>query len=161
MSKMKKILWILFIFFIFNSCVKYSFKGSLPGYLKTIYIPFFEDEQNYPGAAELITQKVTERFLEDNTLQIINDKKNADLILNGKIVNIVAKPDVIVQGSNVTQNRLTVSVQIECYDTHTQKPLWKGTITKDAPYETDYQPALEEVFSLISEEIVNKTIAAW
>ncbi len=152
---------LISLLFWMTSCVKYSFKGSLPGYLKTIYIPLFEDKTGYPGTVESITQKIAEKFIEDNTLQVISSKSGADLILSGTLTRIEIKPAVIEQGKDVTENRIIVTVQVECMNTHTQKPLWKGNISKDANYQDDYQNALEEAIELISEEIVNKTIAAW
>lgn len=151
----------LFILFSGISCVSYSFKGSLPSYLKTIYIPVFEDNTGYPGASLLLTQKVSDQFVKDNTLRTLGNREEADLILTGKIVSITVAPQVVQGGEVVESYLLRVNVSIECLDTHTQKPLWSGTISKDAPFENDYQPALEEVFDLIADEILNKTIAAW
>jgi len=71
---------------MFGGCT-YSFKGgSVPPHLKTIAIPIMEDQSGYgdPALRDLFTQKLVERFTNDNTLQL-TDRNTADSILEGVI----------------------------------------------------------------------------
>ncbi|UCF64885.1 MAG: hypothetical protein JSW33_03365, partial [bacterium] len=79
---MKKYFSLVVLLMLF-SCVKYSFRGALPSYLETLYIEDFQDKTNYPGAWESFMQQVTNSFIADNSLKVIEDEKAADLILRG------------------------------------------------------------------------------
>ncbi|GAB4174321.1 MAG: hypothetical protein Kow00108_09270 [Calditrichia bacterium] len=154
--------FILLIFiFVSFSCVKYSFKGSLPSYLETIYITLFNDVSGYPQAPEDLTNEVTNNFIQDNTLRVISDKKNADLILSGTIQQIQVNYETIGGDQSAGNRRLTLVVKVECLDTHQNKPLWSKSISKSTPYESDLEQTLQEAIRLVAEEIVNLTIAAW
>jgi len=153
---------------LLSGCIKESFKGALPSYLETIYIPMFESKahRTLPEDTELLTQEVIDKFLDDNTLKIVNKEKDADLILIGSISSITEGPDQIGENETVTQNKLTVKVAIECTNTHTNKPLWKQTVSQDGFYgigggDSDRLAAYEELIVTLAEEILNKTIAAW
>ncbi|MCK5074906.1 MAG: LptE family protein [Calditrichia bacterium] len=137
----KNILFILLLSLtlLFINCFKYSFKGALPSYLKTIYIPLFDEKSAFtlPEDTELLTQEVIDKFIEDNTLKIVDKEKDADLILTGAISSINKGFERVGEDETVTQAKITVKVSIECMNTHTNKPLWKQTISQDGFYDLD------------------------
>jgi len=149
-----------------QDCVKYSFKGALPSYLKTIYIPLFEDQTAWPGLQEEITNKVVDAFIQDNTLKLVNSEENADLILKGKVVSIDEERAAITQQEVVKEIKLWVNVQVECINTHTNKPLWKSRvrnfgIISGAGNLDERNAAISEAVNEIVLDILNNTIAAW
>jgi len=168
MNKKQIVLILVSLALLFSSCVKYSFKGALPSYLKTIYIPIFEGESSFtlPEDTELLTQEVVDQFIQDNTLKIVDSEKDADLILTGALTSISKGFEQVGQNETVTQAKITVKVSIECMNTHTNKPLWKQTISQDGFYdlsneEAGIQQAYLDAIEIMAEEILNKTIAAW
>jgi hypothetical protein len=64
---------IIIFLFLLSGCLKYSFKGALPSYLKTIAIPLFEDRSRWLGLQEELTLGVVDAFVQDNTYSIRND----------------------------------------------------------------------------------------
>ena len=57
----------------FNGCCIYSFTGaSVPEHLKTIAIPIADDRSGgaEPGLREKLTEVLTQKFIDDNTLQV-------------------------------------------------------------------------------------------
>ena len=86
---------VLYILIIFISCAKYSFRGALPSYLETLYIQDFQDKSNYPGAWENFMQQVTNAFIIDNSLKVIEDEKSADLVLKGTLMSVKRRPTSI------------------------------------------------------------------
>jgi len=85
----------------------YSFTGaSVPPHLKTIAIPLFDDQSGSgkPGLRELLTNKLLEKFRQDNSLSI-TDKASADAILEGTITSVLDQPQVLVVGETVTKSR--------------------------------------------------------
>ena len=158
---------MLVLILTMNGCMKYSFKGALPSYLKTIYIPMFYDEapsNPIPESTELLSQKVFDVFIEDNTLKIVDKEKDADLVMTGSITSIKSANERVGENETVTQKKLTVRVSVECMNTHTNKPLWKQTVSESGYYEYesgDIQQAYLDAIELLAEEILTKTIAAW
>jgi outer membrane lipopolysaccharide assembly protein LptE/RlpB len=148
------------------SCAKYSFRGALPSYLKSIYIQDFEDRTNYPGVREEFMQKLTTAFISDNSLQVIEDEKSASLILKGTIVSIQRRPASITPEEQVQEYQMVMTVQAECGNTETQKPLWSGNLSRygiiagDA-MRTEIDEANSVAIDQIVEDIISKTIGAW
>ena len=69
------LLFVGFIAINFTSCCAYSFTGaSVPEHLKTIAIPIADDRSGSgePGLRESLTQKLIQRFIDDNTLQVLS-----------------------------------------------------------------------------------------
>lgn len=147
-------------------CVKYSFKGALPSYLKTISIPLFEDRTSWAGLREEMTTKVIDAFISDNSLRVIEDEKAADLLLQGSISRIQEKYVAISGGEQVEQKQIWVYVSVKCIIQKSERELWSGNLSDF--YEVSGAGTLDELNAAVSfavdkivEDIVNKTIAAW
>lgn len=148
------------------SCVKYSFKGALPSYLKTISIPLFEDRTSWAGLREEITTKVIDAFISDNSLHVIEDEKAADLLLSGTVTQIQKKYVAITPGEQVEQQQIWVYVSVKCVNQKINKELWSGTLSdfdvvSGAGTLDELNAAVSFAVDKIVEDIVNKTIAAW
>ena len=148
------------------SCVKYSFKGALPSYLKTIYIQDFENRTDYAGVREELMQKITEAFIEDNSLRVIDEEKNADLILKGSILKIEKKPVSFTTQEQVQEFQMEVTIKAECLNTHTNKPLWSGNISRygnisGMALSAEIDQAISQAIEQIVDDVLTKTIAAW
>src|SRR5216684_8359084 len=82
----------------FGGC--YSFRGGLvPTHLKTVAIPLFDDQSGSaePVLREKFTNKLIDRFRQDNSLQV-TDKTRSDSIIEGIILSLEDEPYVVVQG---------------------------------------------------------------
>lgn len=163
---MNKVFYVLFISVFVISCAKYSFRGALPSYLKTIYIEDFSDNTKYPGVREEFMEKVTQAFVSDNSLKVITDKTTADLILQGTLLSIQRRPISITPTEQVQQYQMVLTVKGECVNTHTQKPLWSETISRYGVISgSDLRDEIDQANSLaieqIVEDILSKTVSAW
>ncbi|RMF58090.1 MAG: hypothetical protein D6748_09690 [Calditrichaeota bacterium] len=151
-----------------SSCVKYSFKGALPSYLKTISVELFEDRsrERWVGLQEKLTEDVVNAFVNDNTLTVIDDPKKADLVIKGSILSIQTRSTSITQEELVEEQQLVLTVKVECLNQQSNKPLWSGNISEFGVVSgtgdlAEREAALDVAVEKIVEEIVNKTIAAW
>lgn len=163
-----KLTKIIFIFFIFVSlsCFKYSFKGALPSYLQNIYIQDFENQTQYPRVREEMNQKVTQAFIDDNSLRVIDNEKSADLVLEGSITSIRKQPVSITAAENVNEFHMVVTLRAECRNIHAKKPLWSGTISRfgvisGTALSEEIDLAIDEAIDQLVEDVITKTIAAW
>lgn len=167
----KNKLYIILIFTIvyFNiNCVKYSFKGALPSYIKTISIPLFEDQSRNPwfGLRELLTNAVVDGFIADNTLTVIDDEKNADLLLNATITGWQEKYVAISEEQDVEQKQMWIYVKVECLNQKQNTKLWAENLSRFSPVEgagtlTENNAAIADASIELAVDILQKTIAAW
>ena len=148
------------------NCMTYSFKGALPSYLKTIAIPLFEDKTYWAGLREEFTEKVIDAFIEDNTLQVVENEAIADLVLYGTIVRLEERKSAITAGEVVRETQIWLTVQVKCMNKHTEKPLWQQTIQQFGTIEgagtlEEKNAVIQEITEIIVRDIVDKTISAW
>ncbi|MCK4893975.1 MAG: LptE family protein [Calditrichia bacterium] len=157
---------VLCILIIFISCAKYSFRGALPSYLETLYIQDFQDKTNYPGAWENFMQQVTNAFIIDNSLKVIEDEKSADLVLKGTLMSVKRRPTSINPQETVQEYQMVLTIRTECFNTHSQKPLWSGNISRfgiidGTALRDEIDNAILVAIDQIVEDIISKTIGAW
>lgn len=169
-AKISKSQLVLFFFLLtailYTNCVKYSFKGALPSYLKTIMIPTFEDRSRWVGLQENLELSVVNAFVQDNTLHVVENEEDADLVLEGTILPVNTRKTSITPGEVVEEEQLVVSVQIECINKHTNKALWSGTVSdfgvvSGSATLDERDLAIDVAVEKVVTEILNRTIAAW
>lgn len=163
--KFSKYIFILLILFSV-SCVRYSFKGALPSYLKNLYIEDFENQTEYAMVREEFMNKITEAFRQDNSLNIIEDRDAADLILKGSISSIEKKTVSFTQEEQTQQYQMVVTVKAECINTHTDKPLWNKSLSRyglipGTALRSDIDQAITQALDQIVDDVITETIAAW
>ena len=145
----------------------YSFKGgSVPANLKTIAIPIVEDQSGYgdPTLRDTFTQKLVERFVNDNSLQM-TDRNTADSILEGVVVDVRDTPEL--QGSEqVTLRRITVTVRMVFQDMKLRKKIWEKNFSNWGNYPsggsfTQRNEGVQNAVEKLTEDILNDTVAGW
>jgi hypothetical protein len=149
-----------------TSCVKYSFRGALPSSIKTIAIPLFEDRSNWVGVQEQLTNAVINAFVEDNSLQVVDNEDEGDLVLRGTILSVHPQTTSVSGDETTTEERYVVTVKIECYNRQTDKLLWSGNLSdygtvSGAATLAEQETAIATAIEKLKIEIVNRTIAAW
>ena len=111
-------------------------------------------------------QDVTQAFVNDNSLRVINNSNDADLILSGDISSIRKQPVSMTQTEQVQQFQMVVTIKAECMNTHTQKPLWSSTLQRYGiipgnGLQNDVNNAIAVAIGQIVDDIINNTVAAW
>jgi len=157
-----------FSFFIVLSGCTYSFKGgSVPPHLKTVAIPIVEDQSGYgdPTLRDLFTQKLVERFTNDNTLQL-TDRNTADSMLEGVVTDVKDVPEVLQGGEQVTLRKITVTVRMTFEDLKLRKKVWEKSFTNWGNYPsggglTQRNEGIQLSVEKLTEDILNETVAGW
>ena len=148
-------------------CGYYSFKGALPPELKTIYIRDFVTSTAFYNVDQNLTNRVTDEFIADNTLQISNDTNEADLILKGRILSVKWENYTVAEGASQSkEDRLTVVLDVDCYRKDIKKNLWKKrweryALLPSSATQTEIEAALALIIDELSEDVVLNTVAAW
>lgn len=162
-----KRVWVLLLptLILFNACGYYSFKGSLPSHYKAIAVPLFDDRTDYPGIREDLTYGVSDAFMEDNTLKVL-DETRADILLTGTINSITQQEANVESGELTSSYKLTVAVKVKCEDIKTDKVLYDKTLRQYAFLDAqagleERDQAMEEIIALLIDDIVNATLGMW
>ncbi len=159
------ILGLLLVLGALSACGYYSFKGSLPSYIRSIAITLFDNQTPDPGVPETLNRYLRDMFIDDNTLKVVDESK-ADLLLSGSIESIRQKAAVVRTGEQVTEDRLVVTVKAQCQDLKTSKTLFNKTFDYAVPLSAtagldERQKAIDEALKFIAEDILNATLGAW
>ena len=162
------LLFLIGIFSNFAGCFgcPYSFSGaSVPPHLKTIAIPFAEDRSGSgePGLRELLTEKLTQKFIDDNNLQI-SEKSSADAVLECIVVSLSDVPAIVSAGENVASRRLTITVQVTFKDLIQRRTVFEKQFSNYGDYSggiTERNSGIEEAINKISDDILLDTVSGW
>ena len=154
--------------FIFTGCCTYSFTGSsVPEHLKTVAIPVAEDRSGagIPGMREKLTEDLITQFIDDNSLQV-TERSKADAILECTIVSVKDVPSIVSAGENVSQRRLTVTVQVKYKDLVKRITVFDKNFSNYGDYvpggtENDRVSAAEVALDKISEDVLLAVVSGW
>jgi hypothetical protein len=161
-------LFITYSLINFVGCCVYSFSGaSVPKYLKSIVIPQTLDRSGSgePGLGELFTSKLTQKFVDDNTLQVSN-KSNADATLICIISSLNDVPSVVSAGESVTTRRITIAVQVTYKDMVKRKTVFEKSFSGYGDYAStsnisERRSAIESAIDNITDNILLDTVSGW
>lgn len=161
-------LFIIIVMINFAGCCVYSFTGaSVPKYLKTISIPPALDRSSSgePGLSDIFTNKLTQKFIDDNTLRVAN-KSTADATIDCVITSLTDMPVVVAAGENVTSRRITISVQVTYRDLVKKKTIYEKSFSNYGDYPSGgslslRRNAIETAIDHITDDILLETVSGW
>lgn len=122
-----------------------SDSDSLPGNVKSIQIPLFKNDSIEVGAETFFTNALKTEALRARFIQIKNDEKDAEAILQGTItgVDVIAEESVI-EAKNAkylptetviaTQYKVSVGVELTLKRKGSSEVLWSGGFRQQTSY---------------------------
>ncbi len=152
----------------FVGCCVYSFTGaSVPTHIKTISIPPALDRSGSgePGLSDLFTNKLTQKFIDDNTLRVAN-KSVANATLDCTITSLTDAPVVVAAGENVTSRRITITIQVIYRDLVKKKTIYEKSFSNYGDYPSGgsislRRNAIESAIDHITDDILLDTVSGW
>jgi len=146
----------------------YSFTGSsVPPHLKTIAIPLFDDQSGSgePNLRENLTNKLIDRFRQDNSLQIA-DRSHSDSILEGTIISMPDEPQVVATNEAVTKRKVTLTVRVKYQDMVLKKKVYEKEFTEWGDYVaggdiTQRQAGIDAAINKVIDDVLLATVANW
>jgi len=152
------------LLFSISGCGVYSFSGSGLSGIKTIAIPLFDNQTQEYGIRETLTEKIAERFVQDNTLKVVNEKI-ADSILQGVITKYEREAHTFDEQENIEEYIVRIWVKVTFEEKKNKKTIWKeddllGWGIYSAQDETE-DLGKERAIEKLAEDIVNKTVKGW
>ena len=162
---------LLPLLLLLSSC--YSFTGSsIPSHLHTIGLPLVQDNSGF-GQAEVrqdLTNLLVQKFTRDGSLQV-RDRAVSDAILEVTITSISDLAVAVSQGTpstgeQLTNKRLTISVEATYRDMKKQKVIWERGFQQSSDYAiagglVALQTAIKEAEDKLSDDLLLGVISNW
>jgi hypothetical protein len=167
MKKLQALLLILLII-SFQSCGIYSFSGADVGNAETFQVNYFQNAAAIvePGIDRTFTLELQDLIQSQTNLNLTDE--NGDLVYEGEIVDYYIAPMSATAQSTAAQNRLTVVVNVRFYNTLDPDKDMERKFSFYYDYPANAQlsgarlaTALEEIFTRITQDIFNATLANW
>jgi len=146
---------------IILGCGIYSFSGSsLPGHIKTVAVPLFENTTAQYGVSQPLTDGIINALTQDNTLKIASPK-NSDSLLNGSIMNIREQAGQYDRNEQASDFKVYLTVKVIFEDRVKKENLWEETWTEWGEYESNMDDGIKEAAQKLSEKILNRMVSGW
>ena len=167
MNKLKIIL-LLSICLIINSCGIYNFTGSSKIDAKTFQVNRFQNIAPLvePGIDRTFTVKLQDLIQSQTNLSITN--KEGDLVYEGEIVDYTVSPTTITADIKAAQSRLTVQVNVRFINKKKEADNFEKRFShfydfpgNELPRGAILNTALDEIYVRITQDIFNETLAKW
>jgi len=157
-------LWLFCLPFL-SGC--YSFTGaSIEG--KTLNMHTIENRalNVVPTLAPVLTEKIRSRILSQTGLAPVNSD-DADYVIKGAITAYNVTIAGVANTSTVSQNRLTISINISFTNKKNEKADFEQTFSRFADFDANQQlqavetGLIEEIGNQLADDIFNKAFVNW
>ena len=157
-------LFVLLFTLLFTACI-YTFSGStLPSNLKTIEIPLFENTALVQGAAERITEVLSQKVTRERLTLVA---RNGDAIIRGNVISYKNTASDYVGGRDNLEIKLSsveIIADIQFFDNRNGREIYRGRIISVGNY--DFATESEEdgrtrAIEDLTEKILQNSIKGW
>jgi hypothetical protein len=148
---------------LLSSCGPYSTTSQIAPYLKTVYVPTFQNKTSEFSLPQLLTDGINETLLSQGNLKI-SSTEEADAVLRGTILAYKVEALAYESGGSVTSRRVRILVDVEFVDQIKNKVLWKdermerwGTFESSEAERDGAVRAIEK----LATDIVTQALQGW
>ncbi|MBL8028084.1 MAG: LptE family protein [Fibrobacteres bacterium] len=161
MIRLLQILTLTLFTVLFSSaCMRYSFSGtSLPAHIKSVSIPLFDNLTAKAGLEERIREQIWQAFQSVNVAEIRRADGDASLKLT--IVDYTTTPDDYDVSGNVRSYKVTLTVEVDFFDTKENASLYKQKLSASGSYPFTggtEEAGLKIAIGSLTEIILNNTL---
>jgi hypothetical protein len=165
------VLMLVVVLALASGCGLYTFSGNtLPSHIKTVAVPIFQNDSKDPEIGNEVTEAITQRFLTDNRLKIVGEKR-ADAVLDGKVTSYENKVNNYSADQNPEDYIVVIRVAATLRDTAKNKEIWReDQLTVTAVYSvkgkntqplTDEASARQKAITDLAEDVLARTFEQW
>ena len=166
---------------IFTSGCGYTTGSLLPAHLKTISIENFtnkipltdeiSDRHRYKTYRPLlevdVTRAIIDRFIFDGHLKVVQ-KKDANLILEGALIDFRREPTKYGYGDTIDQYRIAIFVEMKLIDAASGEVMWSENSFAGSDYyfttgaqSKSEDAAVTDALNDLARRVVERTIEVW
>lgn len=161
--------WVAAAVLTAGGCGYYSTTSRTAKDIKTIAVPFFENQTSEPNLEVTITKQIIDNLVLDNTLKV-KDEAYADAVLTGTVIEFFNRPFSFDTELNAQEYHVVIKVKATLFDRRKNISIWQEQIISgdgnyfveavDEPAQT-FDGAVEESIREITERILNMTVQEW
>lgn len=154
---------------VYVSCkISYRFTGaSIPETAKTFSVAYFPNQAEFvnPNLSQDFTEYLKDFFQRQTRLQLV--EQNGDFQFEGEIVEYRIVPQAISGDASAAMTRLTVGVNVRCYNLADPDKDFEQKFSAFAEFESTLSldeatpTLLEEIQLQIAEDLFNKAFTDW
>lgn len=168
---MKKTSYIvlLLVLLTLSSCGVYNFTGTTGKIdAKTFQVNYFQNNAELiePGIDRQFTLELQKIIQNQTNLNLTNS--NGDLLYEGEITEYRISPMTATADQKAAQNRLSISVRVRFYNKNKESDNFEKSFSFFYDYSGTDQlvgsqltTALDEIFTRITQDIFNESLAKW
>lgn len=147
------------------ACSHYGLASSLPGHIKTVAIPLFEDRAFEYGVAERLTDAVVAEFSQDHTLSVV-DEQRADSVLEGVLTRVDDEAMTYTANEEVEERKVRLRLDVSFYDRRKKRVIWEREGVEDwASYDPSdasaRDAAIGEAVAKLARQMTDLTLSDW
>lgn len=166
--KYLKLILLLPIAFLVNSCSVYNFTGTGKIDAKTFQVNYFQNNAPLiePGIDRIFTQRLQNLIQNQTNLSLINS--GGDLVYEGEIVDYRIMPTTATADIKAAQSKLTIVVNVRFTNKNKEADNFEKRFSFFYDFPADQQlvgarlsTALDEIFERITQDIFNESLAKW
>jgi len=168
MQKIKHIALLALLVLTFNNCSVYNFTGTGKIDAKTFQVNYFQNtaELIEPGIDLQFTRRLQDLIQNQTNLSLTNS--GGDLVYEGEITDYRIAPMTATADQRAAQNRLTIRVNVRFTNKNKEEDDFEKSFSfffdfpgANLPDRAQLNPALEEIFERITQDIFNESLAKW
>jgi hypothetical protein len=175
---MRKFFYLLLVILSFTqlSC-GYTTRSSLPGNIRTLYVPPFKNSINYTAQTNrsvylpLLEVKarnaIVDQFLFDGNLKIAKSD-TADLVLKGELKSYERVGLRYTENDDVQEYRVIITVSLEMWNQAEDELMWsepsfsgEATFFIRGPQSTSEEEAANNAMIDLAKRVVERTVEDW
>lgn len=168
MKSFFKILVLVILTISINGCGYYNFTGTGKIDADTFQVNYFQNNAELvePGIERTFTIRLQEILQNQTSLNLTN--QGGDLLYEGEIVEYRITPMTATSNQTAAQNRLTIAVNVRFSNKNKEDDNFEKRFSFFHDYDANEQmtgsrltTALDEIFTRITQDIFNESLAKW
>lgn len=108
--------------------------NMLPPDVRTLYVGMFSNGTYEPFLENVVTNAVTDKFVEGRQLRLVEDPAQADAVLTGKVVAYATDPISYDRNDAILEYRSRMKVRATLRRRAGGKILWQGDVSWSREY---------------------------
>ena len=167
MNKLKYIVFLL-VALTLNSCGPYNFTGTGPIDAKTFQVNYFQNNAPLiePGIERNFTIKLQEILQNQTNLNLVIS--GGDLLYEGEITQYNITPMTATADQKAAQSRLSVTINVRFVNKNKEADNFEKPFSFFVDFDASENPTgsrlnilLDEIFTRITQDIFNESLAKW
>lgn len=159
---------VFFLFIIVSSCKYYNFTGTGSINAKTFQVNYFQNTADLvePGIERTFTLALQEIIQNQTNLNLVS--QGGELLYEGEITEYRITPMTATADQRAAQNRLTISVMVRFSNKNKEEDDFERRFSFYHDYPANEQmtgsrltTALDEIFTRITQDVFNESLAKW